>query len=320
MTFTLPAPEQQVAFALALRAIRKGSLQEALFDTVSRLDLPTVDRELAAIVPHASLANLAAHGLRGELMFAVPSVIEANPRLIAYYRLLYGYSQKEFHQPDVGALYRAAEQGRLGTRAKERLPDFCRAMAKAGSLLLSGISTEPIGASFLDNLTLLTLGPQLRGGSNVRRGAAAIAVVFGIVKNIVVGASVVTDQRRIAFLNAAGRQVLVEFAADPDIIVREELPSGGLRRVVAIEVKGGRDFANVHNRIGEAEKSHQKARNDGYAECWTVVNVDRLDLAMARRESPSTDRFYLLSDLVSGSGPAHADFRDRLTSILGLHS
>jgi hypothetical protein len=82
-------------------------------------------------------------------------------------------------------------------------------------------------------------------------------------------------------------------------IIREEMAPGKYRQLIAIEVKGGTDFSNIHNRIGEAEKSHQKARAEGYAECWTVVNVDRIDLDMARRESPSTHRFYRLSDLES---------------------
>ena len=45
----------------------------------------------------------------------------------------------------------------------------------------------------------------------------------------------------------------MEFAADPDICIREELPSGKFRNLVAIEIKGGKDYSNVHNRIGEAE-------------------------------------------------------------------
>ncbi len=86
---------------------------------------------------------------------------------------------------------------------------------------------------------------------------------------------------------------------------------GVYRQLIAIEVKGGRDFSNIHNRIGEAEKSHQKARAAGFVECWTVVNVDKMDVETARRESPSTNRFYRLSDLVAADGSEYQDFRDR---------
>src|SRR4029077_313824 len=95
---------------------------------------------------------------------------------------------------------------------------------------------------------------------------------------------------RIAVKNAAGRMVYVEFAPDPDIIIREEMAPFSLEEMtasfaekIAIEVKAGEDFSNIHNRIGEAEKSHQKAKGRGYVECWTVGNVDRVDMAMGRR-------------------------------------
>ena len=118
--------------------------------------------------------------------------------------------------------------------------------------------------------------------------------------------------------NAAGRKVLIEFAPDPDIIIREEMATDAYRNIIAIEVKGGSDFSNIHNRIGEAEKSHQKARAVGYVECWTVVNVDRIDMDMASRESPSTNRFYRLSQLESRSGDEYRDFVNRIVSLTGV--
>jgi hypothetical protein len=319
MTFAIPEPELQVSFARALAEIRAAMLQDALRETVSKLDIPTIDKELAAIVPAHSLSMLAGHGLRGELVFAVPTVIAANPRLVGYYRLLYGYSQKEFHKPGIGSMYRAAEvSGKLSAQSAAALRDFCSAMADAGALLLAGISTDHINAAILDDLTLLTLGPQLRGGANVAIGSAAIVAVFGVVKDIVSKSIESSTPESMTLKNAANRQVLIEFAPDPDIIIREQLRSGSFRHVIAIEVKGGKDFSNVHNRIGEAEKSHQKARANGYTECWTVVNVDKIDMKMAKRESPSTDRFYRISDLLDGSGSEFDDFRDRVISLTGI--
>jgi len=93
-----------------------------------------------------------------------------------------------------------------------------------------------------------------------------------------------------------------------------------MRNVIAIEIKGGTDFSNIHNRLGEAEKSHQKARLSGFVECWTVVNVDNIDLDMARKESPSTNRFYRLSQLVLGKGSEYLDFKRRIQSLTGLPS
>jgi len=89
---------------------------------------------------------------------------------------------------------------------------------------------------------------------------------------------------------------------------------------VAIEIKGGQDYSNVHNRIGEAEKSHQKAKLDGYAECWTIVGVAALGMDIARRESPTTDRFYHLDRIADATSAEAVDFRECLLSRLGIRS
>jgi len=90
------------------------------------------------------------------------------------------------------------------------------------------------------------------------------------------------------------------------------------RNIITIEIKGGTDFSNIHNRLGEAEKSHQKAHQAGFVECWTVVNVDRINLEMARRESPSTNRFCRISKIVSKEGEEYIDFRNRIISLTGI--
>jgi hypothetical protein len=319
MTFRIPEPELQVSFAHALAGIRGTMLQDALGETIRKLDVPTIDRELAEIVPGHCLATLAGHGLRGELVFPVPAVLTSNPRLLAYYRLLYGFSQKEFYKTGIGGQFKALEAaGNLSKKNSLVLTEFCRAMAEAGALLLAGISAGTVSAGILDDLTLLTLGPQLRGGANVRIGSAAIVAVFGIIKEIVAGSIVESNSFLIRLSNAAGRTVLIEFAPDPDIIIRAEMQPGEYRHVIAIEVKGGRDFSNVHNRIGEAEKSHQKARLSGFTECWTVVNVDKINMEMARQESPSTNRFYRISDLISATGQEFNDFRNRIIGLTGI--
>ncbi|MGU9982539.1 XcyI family restriction endonuclease [Phreatobacter sp. HK31-P] len=317
--FAIPEPELQVAFSIALVEIREAMLQEALGETVKKLSIPEIDKELATIVPAHSLALLASHGLRGELMFAVPAVLKANPRLIGYYRLLYGYSQKLFYAATVAGRLKALEESGQISKANEPIiEDFCKEMAKAGAMLLAGLNTSTVSSALLDDLTLLTLGPQLRGSRNVTIGTAAIVSVFGAIKEIVGGSITASDTRRMELTNAAGRKVLIEFAADPDIIIREQMTTGSFRQLIAIEIKGGTDFSNIHNRLGEAEKSHQKARAAGYTECWTVVNVDAMDMVMARKESPSTNRFYKISDLISATGGEYDDFRARIIGLTGI--
>ncbi len=320
MMFAVPLPETQIGFATALAQIRQLCLQDALSKTVSKLAIPEIDKELATHVPNHSLTTLAAHGLRGEMVFPVPTLLTANPRLLAYYRLLYGYSQKEFYTAATGLnRFKAMEErGIISDKIAPDISKLASALCEAGALLVAGIGNAKISAALLDDLTLLTLGPQLRGGANVRKGMAGIRTVFNAIHEIVAESVTQLGETRIEIQNATGRTVLIEFAADPDIIIREEMRPGVYRKITAIEVKAGSDFSNIHNRIGEAEKSHQKAKAAGYVECWTVVNVDKIDRVMAKRESPSTNRFYRISDMIAAVGDDYQDFRDRVISLTGI--
>lgn len=293
--FKIPDPELQIDFSGMLVEIRGQYLQEALSATVVKLDIAELDKALAQYVPNPSLATLASHGLRGELMFPAPMVLTENPHLLAYYRLLYGYSRKEFYTSETGvSRFQSMEKkGKLSKSNAKDLPELCSAMSTAGAMLLDGIGPKRISKALLDDLSLLTLGPQLRGGANVKKGAAGIVKVFDAIHDIVRLAVKEVSPNRIEIENAAGRRVLIEFAPDPDIIIREEISDGRFSEKIAIEVKGGSDFSNIHNRIGEAEKSHQKAKRAGYVECWTVVNVDKIDMDMAKGESPTTNRFLI---------------------------
>jgi hypothetical protein len=214
------------------------------------------------------------------------------------------------------------ERGVLTSALAGRLPSLCGAMNRAASYLINSISEVSLTKTFLDDLALLTLGPQLRGGANVKKGARGIVVVFDAIKDLVEQHVVTATPRVIQVENAAGRLVLIEFAPDPDIIIRERIAEEppDYRNLVSIEVKAGTDFSNIHNRLGEAEKSHQKAKSLGYVECWTVVNVDRIDLQTARRESPTTNRFYRLSQIEAKSGSEYQEFENRVISLTGIPS
>lgn len=322
MSIQLPLPELQVGFALALKRMRPLYLQEALLVSVRRLDIPTVDLELARFVPHTDLAQMAEHGLRGELLFAVPALLAANPRLLAYYRLLLGFSQKDFYGSSKGfgvSRFKAMEvSGMLSPANASSLNTLCEAFARCSSHLLAGLGPLRIRRELLDDLTLLTLGPQFRGGANNTLGAAGIVQVFDVIRSIVSHAVTAQSETALKVRSPTQRDFLIEFAPDPDIVIREEMETDDYRNVVAIEVKAGTDVSNIHNRIGEAEKSHQKARRRGFTECWTITNVVKLDLKKAKAESPSTDRFYSLRELKAGTGPEFADFRKRILSLAAL--
>ncbi len=322
MAINLNKPDLQVDFAATLVQLRDAYLQEALFATVKKISLRSLDTDLSRFVSEEDLSLLASKGLRGEIIFATPVILRSNPRLLGYYRLLLGYSQKAFYAADTGCgKFKAMEEaGQLSANCESVLEDLCRGLNVAASYLLNSILETSLTKTFLDDLTLLTLGPQLRGGANVKKGARGIVQVFDAIKAIVEDNITSTSPRVIEIRNAAARKVLIEFAPDPDIIIREQLTprANVFRNVIAIEVKGGTDFSNIHNRIGEAEKSHQKAKAQGYVECWTIVNVDRIDVSTAKRESPSTNMFYRLSQIISGTGDEYRDFESRVRSLTGV--
>ncbi|MCF6287574.1 MAG: XcyI family restriction endonuclease [Candidatus Hydrogenedentes bacterium] len=316
----IPAPAMQVDFSIALLHLRKTMLQDALGACITELDLVQVDRELADTAPSDSLKALAGNGLRGELLFAVPCVLSKNPRLLGYYRMLLGHSKKLFYTSETGlaAFKRMEEGGTLSDATVSRLDELCRRLNESASTLMEGLGQKRLSKELLDDLTLLTLGPQLRGGENVKKGITAINTVFDVIHDIVREHANTTETNKIALTNAAGRKVTIQFSPDPDIVIREEMSGGGYREIIAIEVKGGTDFSNIHNRIGEAEKSHQKACERGFVECWTVVNVPQMDTKMAHQESPSTDRFYNIEAISAGVGEEYTDFKNRIIGATGI--
>lgn len=316
----IPIPELQIDFSYMLGQIRKLYLQDALYNTIDKLDIATLDKELSLFVPQNSLKALAKNGLRGELVYPVPYILGTNPYLLGYYRLLLGFSQKEFYTSKFGvSSFKSMEvKGILSDKNRKALDDLCQGLIKSAAVLVDGLGVDRLSRELLYDLTLLTVGPQLRGGANVKIGIAGIIDVFQVIHDIIAHAATNSSASKIEIKNAAGRKVFIEFASDPDIVIREEMGKARFRNIIAIEVKGGTDFSNIHNRVGEAEKSHQKAKAVGYVECWTVVNVDRIDMKMAKRESPSTNKFYRLSDLKSQTGEDYMDFKERIISLTGI--
>jgi len=316
----LSSPDLQVSFAFSLKEARERVLMDALHNCVQEIDLEILDSQLHKFADVQALKRLAALGIRGEVLFAVPCILEKCPELLGYYRLLLGYSQKTFYTSEsgIGQFKAMEERGSLSAHQNSLLSELCCALSQSATILMNGLADYMLNYRFLDDLTVLTLGPQLRGGANVKRGTAAIVQVFEIIHDIVKNSIVQSNRHQIELKNASGRKVYIEFAPDPDIVIHEQIREGIYRNLIAIEVKGGQDYSNIHNRIGEAEKSHQKARLSGYVECWTVVNVDKIDIDMAKKESPSTNRFFRISDLLNTENEEFQTFKDLVVSCVGI--
>jgi hypothetical protein len=318
MAINLPSSKPQANVVTFLEAFRKLYLQQALSNAIAAADLRAINAELDRLAPAEDLKALASRGIRGEFLFALPSLLKMKPNLLGYYRLLLGYSQKEFYtKAKLGRFKCMEEPGRLTPRLETELPELCAGLVQRASELLREIGAEKLTLDLLDDLALLTLGPQLRGSNNTRIGAVANRAVFEIIQQIVKHAIVNATESRLEIVNASKRNVVIAFSADPDISIFEEMPTDA-RNVVAIEIKGGADASNRWNRLGEAEKSHQSAKQRGFVDFWTIYNVPSLNLGKARVKSPTTNRFYSLIELSSTVSAELADFRDRLLSLVGI--
>ena len=313
--FPVLDPHLQVAFYHRFLELEHLYLQDALKRTVAGIGLDSLNAELSHYVAAEHLSRVASFGLRGEVFFPVPLLIHAEPRLVGYYRLLFGFSQKEFYNKGpFGRLKQLEDGGKIPAPLELVIIPFCQSLIRTAEVLVTEI--DDLSFSVVRDLQLLTLGPQLRGSRNTKLGQDATQEVFSLIKSIVEPFISEATDRTIRIENSSGRTVLIEFFSDPDVRIVEQLPSS-VRPIVSIEIKGGEDRSNIHNRLGEAEKSHQKARNRGFFEFWTILRA-RVDLPLARRESPTTSHFFDLNSIKQTSTPEHVHFRELLGALVGI--
>lgn len=310
-------PDLQISFYYRLREIENLYLGEALRNTVRALDIPTLDGQLAEFVDPQSLTRVSSFGMRGELLFPVPYIIKSNPYLLGYYRLLYGISRKEFYHKNYFRSFNGLEdQGIISNKISNLIVPLCKSLIATGKILFDGI--DYISLSIIHSLQVLTIGPQLRGGSLNIKGQVAVQEMYDLIRTIVHPYIKETTERTITLANESGRTVFISFGNDPDIKVQERLETR-IRPLVAIEIKGGNDFSNVYNRLGEAEKSHNQARRAGFTECWTIVRVE-LTLEKTRERSPSTNRLFHLDRIRDSFSEENREFRELFGSLVGIRA
>jgi hypothetical protein len=321
---TLPIlrPTGQIDFYSRLHAVRKRYLHDAMKETMedSAFDLRALDDELASFVDAAHLKRLASFHLRGEAFFPVPYLLIRNPHLLGYYRLLYGFSCKAFYeQGPFKRFQRLENDGRVEPRIESEIAALCRSLCATGGLLAELI--EHVSLAVVNELQILTLGAQFGGSRNVKVGQDAVDSFFSLFKALLSPYNPKIKGRRLTFVNDSKLPVVVRFGSDPDVSITQHLDAEE-RKLVAIELKGGTDVSNIWNRIGEAEKSHLKAKGKGYNELWTVARVDlATDPAIhkkARAQSPSTTRFFFLDRIADPTTPEAITFRQVLGSMMGV--
>lgn len=143
-------------------------------------------------------------------------------------------------------------------------------------------------------------------------------IVFALIKAIVSGRIKKEGPTHLEVISAAGRIYRIEFSPDPDIAIRQVFDDGSHRNRIAIEIKGGTDFSNIHNRLGEAEKSHQKAKGEGFTQFWTVVNVASIEPSVWKQETPTTNELFYLGQITNVRSSEYARFKEYLSSELGI--
>jgi XcyI restriction endonuclease. len=313
-----PSPSRQLAFHQLLVAARKTWLLGALQEALASADPGIVKRELAETVPSDAQKILAANGIRDEYVFPVPSILRAKPTLVGYYRLLLGIPQKGFYSSETGmTLFKSMEaRGRIGPRQEEHLASFCKAMVTSLAELVRQVSPA-ISMRDVNDLPLLTLGAQFQGSNNNTIGRQATIDVFLSVEEIVAPHITSRGDREIKIRNASRRIVTISFGSDPDLSVVEMFGKEA-RAKVAVEIKGGSDRSNAHNRAGEAEKSHQKAKREGFRDFWTLIVKHGLDVAKLREESPTTTLWFDVTQVLARDGDDWVEFRSRLCGELGI--
>jgi len=306
----IPMPEKQISFFYQLVELRKGIMLDALLEQVTQIEVPQIDLELSQYVKSKRLGHMAKFGLRGEIAFPLPIILESKPMLLGYYRLLLGFSKKEFYdQLGFGRFKVMEESNRIPEKIKSEIPMLCKTLIESSWVLVKEM--PGLSLDIVNELTLLTIGPMLRGSDNVTRGNTASKLVFKIIRDIVKDSLVDETESSILCRNTSKRNVTIAFSADPDIVIFETMKSGAEKKVLAVEIKGGLDISNIHNRLGEAEKSHQKAKGEGFTECWTIVGTKNLDEKLAKKESPATDRFFYIGNLGK-------EFAELLRTLIGI--
>ncbi len=301
----------------ALVAARRLQLQPALGRAVSEVGVPPIDDELKELVPADALNHVARLGLRGERVFPVPSILKHAPPLIGYYRMLLGISKKDFSQSNklgYGPWLNAEERGAIPSRLIPALPQLCAALIEP--LVQVVYAMDTFDDRDLSDLTLLTLGPTLQGGRNNIIGSRASKAVFEAMRTLVGDWTTFDSERLIRFTTPNKQTFALIEGDDPDVRLDATTARGEELPIITLEIKGGEDASNAHNRAGEAEKSHLKAKIAGYTHRWTIMVMRGLDRERLRTETPSSTELFEASEVIAQSGPDWDALRHRFNEII----
>ena len=256
-----------------------------------RVDARTLTAELTHFVPSDVLAHVAAGSLHPAFIFPTPCIIEVEPPLVGYYRLLLGISKKDFYDDPIRRIFMPSEErGTFAPRQRENCAALCEQMCAALADLIRAV--PDISLNDLAELSLLTLGDQYSGAWKVLLGQKAEAEVFDAFYQALrhVPSACKETAKLITLLDRDGAAIRIRRQPDPDVSI-ERLMGTTWTLETAVEIKGGRDRSNAHNRAGEAEKSHAKTSH-GDVRHWTIAMSVGLNADVIAMESGRTDEWF----------------------------
>ncbi|HYS36381.1 MAG TPA: XcyI family restriction endonuclease [Pseudonocardiaceae bacterium] len=318
--FNFPPPARQIYIHAFLDKARSTVLHAAVKSAAAKVNPATLRQEMTRHVPAPGLQSIQGTGVRDELIFAAPCILRMSPATLGYYRLLLGVSQKRFYTKATRlSIFKSMEdRGIIHDDAESRIASLCSTMNEAMSGLVTAILRGDLQAD-IDQLPLLTLGAQADGSWRTRIGQKATKGVFDALKNVIKGQGKhYTDNGdAITVVNSAGRNVTLALSPDPDVVIKEEVNTQIVVKT-AIEIKGGTDNSNVHNRAGEAEKSHRKAHQAGAQKFWTVIFLTGVDRNVLCGESPTTREWFDLEEVLAEAGADWQRLVDLTISAMGI--
>lgn len=303
--FKFPSPDRQVYVHAYLDSARSTVLHGAVKAAAAKVAPATLSAELLKYVPAAGLQALQGTSVRDELVFATPCILRAQPYALGYYRLLLGVSQKAMYDTRGTGLRpfkTMEERGVIQAKADSDIPALCTGLNDAMTLLIQAIPPGSLNAD-IEQLPFMMLGAQADGSWRNRIGEKATLEVYEALKAVIIstGHKYTDAGSSLTVVNSSGREVTIALAPDPDVEIRERLNAVDHLRA-AIEIKGGTDYANLHNRAGEAEKSHQKAKGRGAGAFWTIIACERADMKVLQSESPTTQHWFDVAQVRSQTG------------------
>ncbi len=234
--------------------------------------------------------------------------------------MLLGISKKEFSQANrlgYGPWVNAEETGRISPRLILLLDPFCQALINplAQAVVAIGQFTD----RDLSDITLLTLGSTLQGGRNNTIGSQAASGVLTAIRRLLTTWITFETDKMLHLKIPSGDEIEISVGSDPDIQINRGLGTSSTP-LIAIEIKGGGDVSNAHNRAGEAEKSQIKAEMQGYQHRWTIIRMQGVDRALIQSETPSSTMIFEAAEILDQDGIDWVNFKQSLLSMFAIPS